>query len=460
MGFLFRLLGSLLALALLLVLVAGGAAYLVAENDLPPGIDRLNEDGTQYGGYFEGFTDPTLDISIKASPVKLRQGRRVGVLDKDYAYIHYDIDAETKEILGQRAVVVSRFFETDFASIPWPANYLINPFGDHAEAAVIHDWLYAVGQKGDGNRRDADLMFYHAMRSSGVPLWRRKVMYGAVRLGGGRGYGTEDEWTDGRFFEPNVSEFIPQECVVPRDLTLFTPEMFVSEATGLLLSQPDGSGSAPLDVYMTARWREAFAPEACQEFLLEAVSTLETFSSVKDVNIVSVDSVQRVETRAMMMEAPPPPPLRLPRNVQAAADRAMRDIFGEQFVLVQARKDDEIRRADQEDEIRAALDPFVRASEIEAVIATYREIEAKGDRVRRQLGPEARRIRNVGSITHTPVERLFEDVYAYTALRFENDALLNTARARYFGDPVTLSVVEGSLGTDAEDLFNRIIDEN
>ena len=112
-----------------------------------------------------------------------RQGRRVAVLTDDWLYCY----PETGDVF-----LVPRGYETDFASIPAAARWAINPFGSHAEAAVIHDWLYAVGEK--ATRLEADQIFRYAMKEAGVNLVRRNLMYEAVRRGGESSYGAATEW--------------------------------------------------------------------------------------------------------------------------------------------------------------------------------------------------------------------------------------------------------------------------
>jgi hypothetical protein len=79
-------------------------------------------------------------------------------------------------------------FETDFASVPrLPLAYFLA--GDTAHmSAVLHDYLcrelFAAGEM--TGRRAAEL-FREAMRSEGVPGWRRELMYYAVLLAGGCG---------------------------------------------------------------------------------------------------------------------------------------------------------------------------------------------------------------------------------------------------------------------------------
>lgn len=78
---------------------------------------------------------------------------------------------------GFGMVVVPEGFETDLASVPRFAYYGL--FGNTAhKAAVVHDWLLQEGEP----RELADREFLSAMRASGVPPWRRWVMYAAVRL--------------------------------------------------------------------------------------------------------------------------------------------------------------------------------------------------------------------------------------------------------------------------------------
>lgn len=76
-------------------------------------------------------------------------------------------------------------FRTDGASIPaifWPI--VGHPLtGDHAAAAILHDCLYRQGRV---SRADADGIFRRALRESGVPGWRRRLLWLAVRLFGRR----------------------------------------------------------------------------------------------------------------------------------------------------------------------------------------------------------------------------------------------------------------------------------
>lgn len=83
---------------------------------------------------------------------------------------------------GGIAVIVPQGCQTDFASIPrilWP---IFPPWGKYTRAAILHDYLYS--SSGKCSRFLADALFRDAMRELGVPVWKRVVMYYAVRLFG------------------------------------------------------------------------------------------------------------------------------------------------------------------------------------------------------------------------------------------------------------------------------------
>lgn len=95
---------------------------------------------------------------------------------------------------------------TDGASIP---RFLWRLCGHPLQAprvyaALLHDWLYGNGGCDDGDwtwpsdllREDADGCYYALLRHFGVPAWRAKVEYWALRLFGGAHWVSE-----GRAFE-------------------------------------------------------------------------------------------------------------------------------------------------------------------------------------------------------------------------------------------------------------------
>ena len=116
-----------------------------------------------------------------------RDGRRIAAVTKPLIYV--DSWEETNW-----AIAVPEGFETDFASIPGFARVLIKPIGIHAEAAVVHDWLYTIGTAGHSEGRlFADRVFLQAMARLKVNSFLRTIMYRAVRLGGGGAYGGAGE---------------------------------------------------------------------------------------------------------------------------------------------------------------------------------------------------------------------------------------------------------------------------
>ncbi|PCI54134.1 MAG: hypothetical protein COB36_10610 [Alphaproteobacteria bacterium] len=83
-------------------------------------------------------------------------------------------------------VVVPPSFPTDLASIPRPLRLLYPVHGAHTRAAVIHDYLYHTKEIDDDpiTRKEADQIFYEAMRWLGVRWSKAKTIYFAVRIGG------------------------------------------------------------------------------------------------------------------------------------------------------------------------------------------------------------------------------------------------------------------------------------
>jgi hypothetical protein len=130
-------------------------------------------------------------LAILLVPHVLKEGsRRVAVVAQPFGFVCK---------LGSRerlAVVVPASYVTDFASIPKAVHFIISPFGKHAEAAVVHDWLYTLGKPGDRKgRRIADKAFVKALRLLDVNWFKRQIMFWAVRFGGGAGYGLEADFT-------------------------------------------------------------------------------------------------------------------------------------------------------------------------------------------------------------------------------------------------------------------------
>lgn len=86
------------------------------------------------------------------------------------------------DVAGQTFTVPAGF-QTDLASVPRiPVAYLLAG-GTSNEAAVVHDFLYTAPHPVP--RDMADAVLKEASAVTGVPAWRRWLMWAAVRVGGG-----------------------------------------------------------------------------------------------------------------------------------------------------------------------------------------------------------------------------------------------------------------------------------
>lgn len=87
--------------------------------------------------------------------------------------------------VAQMTITVPAGFRTDLASVPrLPVVYWLT--GDTSSAAaVVHDYLYSTGMV---PRALADEVLREASQCTGVPAWRRWIMYLGVRLGGAAHY--------------------------------------------------------------------------------------------------------------------------------------------------------------------------------------------------------------------------------------------------------------------------------
>lgn len=98
-------------------------------------------------------------------------GRHRFKLTEDFTYITKD---------GQ-TITAPKNFITDGASIPRPFRSFVGSPWDYLYgwAAVIHDLGYKVQER---TRKEVDDIFLEGMEEKGEALWRRRVMYRAVRL--------------------------------------------------------------------------------------------------------------------------------------------------------------------------------------------------------------------------------------------------------------------------------------
>ena len=111
--------------------------------------------------------------------------RRVAVVLRDWFYCF----PPTGEIIR-----VPAGYLTDFASIPPDFWWIVPPFGDQTEAAVVHDWLFAVGETGAYNH--ANKVFHYALVEQHVPVAKADAMYRIVETFGRAAYGRDNEWRE------------------------------------------------------------------------------------------------------------------------------------------------------------------------------------------------------------------------------------------------------------------------
>ena len=79
---------------------------------------------------------------------------------------------------------VPKGFRTDYASVPRIFRNIINSYGKHGRAAVVHDWLYSNQCEIDITREEADKVFLEIMKECGVNKIKRNLMYRMVRMFG------------------------------------------------------------------------------------------------------------------------------------------------------------------------------------------------------------------------------------------------------------------------------------
>ncbi len=118
-----------------------------------------------------------MSVTYSAAPV-LQWSRQAGHFIVDEAF------TATWNRPGQEIfkVRVPKGFGTDLASIPRLFQNIVPKVGRHIQPAIVHDHAYTFDT--GLTKADADGMFLDGMKSVGVPWYRRRVMYWAVRLGG------------------------------------------------------------------------------------------------------------------------------------------------------------------------------------------------------------------------------------------------------------------------------------
>lgn len=82
-------------------------------------------------------------------------------------------------------VVVPKGYVTDLASIPRALWWFMPPAGRHAQACVVHDFMY---DNAISTKELADKGFHAGLLELGIPRWRAYAMYLAVKWFGKGAY--------------------------------------------------------------------------------------------------------------------------------------------------------------------------------------------------------------------------------------------------------------------------------
>ncbi len=176
---------------------------------------------------------------------RTKEGRKTFALNAEFPYC----DAATG-----RVIVVPKWFVTDFASVPWYGHEVIDPEGPTARAAIVHDWLYAIGEP--GKRQEADETFYRAMLAFGVDQIHAKIAYDAVRAGGQGGYGLPGDYL---FIDPTRQDQVQR------------PPFAVKPTTGTIRILPNCTGFKEM---VAAGWKAY--PERITQPIAPAASAAHT----------------------------------------------------------------------------------------------------------------------------------------------------------------------------------------
>lgn len=149
---------------------------------------------------FEGLDllDKPLVLAVNHDKSRERTGLTTAVLMQCFGYKH---------LKSGREIWVPSRYVTDFASIPALARGLIPSYGRHAIAAVLHDWLYSIGEP--GQREAADTVFNDALKDLEVDDIKRGIMHRSVRIGGAGGYNrAAQDWPRKTFMDWITGEWL------------------------------------------------------------------------------------------------------------------------------------------------------------------------------------------------------------------------------------------------------------
>ena len=190
--------GFLVRLAVVIGLIAA-ASYAIFDNPVRVYRDAIEQAACRIDEQFcpprvAKMVVPGVNVLFVDKSLVTREGRQVAILGDDWPYC----DEENGDVF-----LAPQFFETDFASIPGFAQFYINPQDEKVVgAAIIHDWLYAIGGPDPVKAKArADNIFRFELGEAGVNVVKRNIMYQAVSRFGGKTFGDEVEM---RFRDPQT----------------------------------------------------------------------------------------------------------------------------------------------------------------------------------------------------------------------------------------------------------------
>lgn len=129
-----------------------------------------------------GFFDKPVGI-VYALDKSKQENEDLWVTNEEFTYF-------IGPVQDRKYVTVPAGFITDGASVPrmfWP---IFPPWGVYGQATILHDYLCVNKQltkNGDDTnlrigQEEIDKVLYGAMKALGTPVWKRAIIYAAVRF--------------------------------------------------------------------------------------------------------------------------------------------------------------------------------------------------------------------------------------------------------------------------------------
>ena len=112
---------------------------------------------------------------------------------------YWEVLEEYSYEISRGLVVVPKGFMTDYASVPKIFRNIINTYGKHGRAAVVHDWLYSSQCKIDITRVEADKIFLEIMVEWNVKKYKRKLstfVFSVFKIDNSRYYYWSYRWNN------------------------------------------------------------------------------------------------------------------------------------------------------------------------------------------------------------------------------------------------------------------------